>query len=170
MRAQLRLPEYLVHMWDVNEQAFRVGVHTLTIDIENIYFLTGLSRRGSWVSLTGSMGGSEPMDYYVCHHCMLGTKKHSGKVAFRDVWDLPLWTILYNITRMVESETPHMDLKIHFQYAIECMEPMVFNWCEGVLKSMKKQLTKCRNGQLKQFEYGSILVSLFLKRFHVLFL
>jgi hypothetical protein len=44
MRAQLRLLEYLVHMWDVNEQAFRVGVHTLTIDIEDIYFLIGLSR------------------------------------------------------------------------------------------------------------------------------
>jgi hypothetical protein len=47
MRAQLRLLEYLVHMWDVNEQAFHVGAHTLTIDIEDIYFLTGLSHRGS---------------------------------------------------------------------------------------------------------------------------
>ena len=29
---------------------------------------------------------------------------------------------------------------------------------------MKKQLTKCRTGQLKQFRYGSILVSFFLER------
>jgi hypothetical protein len=36
MRAQLRLLEYLVHMWDVNEHAFCVGVHTLTMDIEYI--------------------------------------------------------------------------------------------------------------------------------------
>jgi hypothetical protein len=36
MRAQLRLLEYLVHMWDVNEQAFRMGVHTLTLDINDI--------------------------------------------------------------------------------------------------------------------------------------
>jgi hypothetical protein len=85
MRAQLRLLEYLVHMWDVNEQEFRVGVHTLTIDIEDIYFLTGLSRCGSRVSLTGSRGGGEPMDYYICHHCVPGTEKHSGKVAIRDV-------------------------------------------------------------------------------------
>jgi hypothetical protein len=47
MRAQLRLLEYLVHMWDVNEQYFHVGVHTLTLEIDDIYFLTGLSRRGS---------------------------------------------------------------------------------------------------------------------------
>jgi hypothetical protein len=36
MRAQLRLLEYMVHMWDVNEQAFHVGVHTLTLDIDDI--------------------------------------------------------------------------------------------------------------------------------------
>jgi hypothetical protein len=34
MRAQLRLLEYLVHMWDVNKKAFHMGVHTLTIYIE----------------------------------------------------------------------------------------------------------------------------------------
>jgi hypothetical protein len=43
MRAQLRLLEYLVHMWDVDQQVFHVGVHTLTLDIEDIYFLIGLS-------------------------------------------------------------------------------------------------------------------------------
>jgi hypothetical protein len=47
MRAQLRLLEYLVHMWDVNEQAFHVGVYTLTLDINEIYFIMGLSHRGS---------------------------------------------------------------------------------------------------------------------------
>jgi hypothetical protein len=40
MRAQLRLLEYLVHMWDVNQQVFHVGAHILMIDIEDIYFLT----------------------------------------------------------------------------------------------------------------------------------
>ena len=42
MRAQLILLEYLVHMWDVDQQLFHVGVHTLTLDIEDIYFLIGL--------------------------------------------------------------------------------------------------------------------------------
>jgi hypothetical protein len=44
MRAQVRLLEYLVWMWDPNQQVFNVGAHTLMIDIEDIYFLTGLSR------------------------------------------------------------------------------------------------------------------------------
>ena len=77
-------------MWDVNEKKFHVRVHTLTIDIEDIYFLTGLSCCGSQVSLTGSKGGGEPMNYYVCHHCVPSTEKHRGKVAIMDVQDFPL--------------------------------------------------------------------------------
>jgi hypothetical protein len=54
MRDQVRLLEHLVRMWDPDQQVFNVGAHTLMIDIEDIYFLTGLSRQGSYVSLTGS--------------------------------------------------------------------------------------------------------------------
>jgi hypothetical protein len=85
MRAQLRVLEYLVHMWDVNEQEFHVGSHTLTIYIKDIYFLTGLSYRGSRVTLTGSRGGGEPMNHYISENYVPGTEKHSGKVAIRDV-------------------------------------------------------------------------------------
>jgi hypothetical protein len=110
------------------------------------------------------------MDYYVAHHCVLGTKKHSGKVAIKDVQDFPLRTILYTITWMAGNATPHMALQRHFQYSIECMEPRFFNWCEGLLKNMKKQLKKCRNGRLKKFGYGYILVSFFLERVPILHL
>jgi hypothetical protein len=41
-----------------------VGVHTLSLDIEDIYFLTGLSRRGYYVSLTSSRGGGLQMSEY----------------------------------------------------------------------------------------------------------
>jgi hypothetical protein len=61
-------------MWDVNEKEFHVGTHTLIIDIEDIYFLTGLSHFVSRVTLIGSRGGSEPMNYYVSHHCVSGTR------------------------------------------------------------------------------------------------
>jgi hypothetical protein len=81
MRAQVRLLEYLVRMWDPDQQVFRVGVHTLSLDIEDIYFLTGLSRRGYHVSLTGSRGGGLPMSEY-CHlHCVPEAERKKGKVA-----------------------------------------------------------------------------------------
>ena len=95
-------------MWDVNEQAFHVGIHTLTLDIDGIYFLTRLSRRGSRVSLSRKRGGGEPMDYYVAHHYRVGTEKHSGKVTIKDVKHLSLRTNLYTITYMAWSAAPHM--------------------------------------------------------------
>jgi hypothetical protein len=52
MREQVPLLEYLVKMRDPDEQFFKVGVHDLDLEIEEIYLLTGLSRRGQRVSLT----------------------------------------------------------------------------------------------------------------------
>jgi hypothetical protein len=85
MKAQLRLLEHLVHMWDVNEQVFRVGSHILMIDIKDIYFFIRLSCHGSQITLIGSRGGGAPMNHYISEHCVLGTQKHSGKVSIRDI-------------------------------------------------------------------------------------
>jgi hypothetical protein len=52
MRAQLRLLEYLVRMWDVDQQVFHVGVLVLSLDIKYIYVLIGLSCHGAQVTLT----------------------------------------------------------------------------------------------------------------------
>ena len=46
MWKQLHLLKLIVSMWDVNDQAFRVGPHILKIDMEDIYFLTILSKSG----------------------------------------------------------------------------------------------------------------------------
>jgi hypothetical protein len=81
MRAQVRLLEYLICMWDPDEQVFHVGVHTLSLDIEDIYFLTGLSRWGYYVSLTGSRGGGLKMSEYYNQYCVPEAKRKKGKVA-----------------------------------------------------------------------------------------
>jgi hypothetical protein len=127
MRAQVKLLEYLVHMWDPDQQVFHVGVHTLSLDIEDIYFLTGLSRRGYYVSLTGSRGGGLKMSEYCNLYCVPEAERKKGKVVIWEVQDLTLHTILFTIARMVGSSAPHMALQIYFQYAIECTEPRVFN-------------------------------------------
>jgi hypothetical protein len=126
--------------------------------------LTGLSRHGYHMSLTSSRGGGLPMSEY-CHlHCVPEVERKKGKVAIWGVWDLTLRTILFTIVRMAGSSAPHMALQSYFQYDIECTEPQVFNWADVVLRSMKKKLTKCRRGYLKQFGYRSFLVSFFLER------
>jgi len=138
MRAQVRLLEYLVHMWDPDQQVFHVEVHTMSLDIEDIYFLTGLSWRDHYVSLTGGRGGGLPMSVH-CHlHCVPEVERKKGKVAIWGVRDLTLCTILFTIAWMDGRYAPHMALQIYFQYAIVCTEPRVFNSADVVLRSIKK--------------------------------
>jgi hypothetical protein len=110
MRAQVRLLEHLVWMWDPDQQVFNVGAHTLTIDIEDIYFLTGLSRRGSHVSLIGSRRGGMKMSEYCREYCVPEAERQKGKVAIWGVTDITLHTILFTIARMAGSVAPHMAL------------------------------------------------------------
>jgi len=111
MRAQVRLLEYLVRMWDPDQHVFHVGVHRLSLDIGDIYFLTGLSRQGYHVSLTSDRGGGLPMSEY-CHlHCVPEAERKKGKVAIWGVRDLTLRTILFTIARMAGSFDPHMALQ-----------------------------------------------------------
>ena len=50
------------------------------------------------------------------------------------------------------------------QYALERLEPKVFNWCEVVLCSLKEQLTMIKSAEMKNFCYGSILITFTLER------
>ena len=43
MRAQLGLLEHITSLWDASEKFFQVGEHILTLEIDDIYFLTSLS-------------------------------------------------------------------------------------------------------------------------------
>ena len=43
MKVHVQLLEYIIDMWDADQEHFVVGVHILPIEIEDIYFLTSLS-------------------------------------------------------------------------------------------------------------------------------
>ena len=62
MRAYLWLLEYLIQMWDPSQQHFQFGTHILTIEVEYIYFLIKLSRKGIPMVLTGPRGGEMFVD------------------------------------------------------------------------------------------------------------
>ena len=81
MRAQVRLLEFLVRMWDPDQQVFNVGAHTLSIDIEDIYFLIAISRHEYYVSLTGSRGGGLKMSEYCNQYCVPEAEWKKGKVS-----------------------------------------------------------------------------------------
>ena len=46
LRAKLGLLQMLEDYWHLDSESFRIDGMSLTIEVEDIYFITGLSRRG----------------------------------------------------------------------------------------------------------------------------
>jgi hypothetical protein len=83
-------------------------------------------------------------------------------IMIKDVRDLALRSILFSITNLEGSMSAHMDSKSQISYAIQFVEPRLFNWSVGFLQNVKEQITKCRIGRHNQFGYDSFLVLFFL--------
>ena len=169
MRQQISLLQYLLDAWDPATQVFQIRGKNIPLTVVDIYFLTGLSRRGAPVSLSGPTQGGESVRDYVRRYYREGSQPgKDGKILVRDVTSRPLRTILFTIGRMAGSASVHAANRSYMQYALECLEPKVFNWCDAVFLMIKEQLTKAKNGRLKNFGYGSILVAFALERIPLL--
>ena len=57
MRAQVDFLQWLVDRWSIQDQFFFIGGHQLEIELEDIYFLTGLPKRGKYLTLYGTRPG-----------------------------------------------------------------------------------------------------------------
>ena len=137
------LLEHLLWMWNPEQQHFEVGAHILTVEVDDIYFWTGLLRRGAPISLTGSRGGDITTQELTDHHCIPGTRTLGKKIPIKAVMDGPLRTVLFMIQRVAGSQVVHQASRAHMLYTIKAMEPTVFNWAETMLPIFKDQLTKC---------------------------
>jgi hypothetical protein len=84
MRAQVRLLEMLVGYWDPDSERFILDGQPLRIEVEDIYFLTGLSHRGEVVNLKSRGAGSGmKIEEYIDAHCVAGTPKVGSQVPIR---------------------------------------------------------------------------------------
>ena len=104
------------------------------ITVEDVYFLIGFSRRGLPISLLGSIVGGEIVRDCVLQHCYPGAEPRKyGKINIRDVRYFSLRTILFMIAKISGTVILHVANRSYMQYALECMEPTIFNWSEVVL-------------------------------------
>ena len=66
MKANTRLLEMLIDYWDIEEDAFMIDQMPLRIEVDNIYFITGLFRRGEVVhSRVGNEAVSQSRTTYI---------------------------------------------------------------------------------------------------------
>ena len=93
MVSHKQLLEHILRMWNPEQQHFEVGAHILTLEVEDIYFLTGISIWGAPILLTGSCGGDITTKELIDHHYILGTRTSGKQIPIKVVMDGPLRTI-----------------------------------------------------------------------------
>ena len=91
-------------MWNPEQQYSEVGSHVLIVEVEDIYFLTGLSRQGTPISLTGSRGGDVTTQNLIDRYYLPGTINSGNKIPIKAVVDDPLHTFIFTMKRLTGSQ------------------------------------------------------------------
>ena len=77
LRSQPRLIQMLVDYWDPDMEAFQLDRMPLRLEVEVIYFITGLSHRGEVVNLRAhGLGGGITIEEYIAMYCLPDTEKN----------------------------------------------------------------------------------------------
>lgn len=138
IRAQPDLLQYLINIWDMDQEMFILGDQELEIKVVDIYFITGLSRRGERLWLTGAQIMGESMDMLIGRACSEATRSSSGNISISIMANLLLKIVLYTISHVAGAQAPHEATKAQLQTTLDFIEPTIFNWSEVMVENMKK--------------------------------
>ena len=114
LRAQLELLQYLISLWDVNQEIFMISDQELELDTSNIYFVIGISRRGELVNLYRSRPIGASVTIHHTEHCPEAVKSKSGKIEIMMVRDLVLRVLVLTINRVAVSQVLNETKKSKF--------------------------------------------------------
>ena len=78
-------------------------------DVEHMYFLTGLFRRGSAVSILGPKGGVMNIDDLINENRVIGTRSQGGKILIKHIMDWPLIMVAFTIDMVAGSKVSHQN-------------------------------------------------------------
>ena len=108
LRAKPRLLHMLIDYWDPDSESFHIDGMSLTIEIEDIYFITGLSQQGEVVNLRshGPSGGLT-IDEYIAVYCFLDTKKVGSQIPTNSIQVLGLKAILLALSKIASLASLH---------------------------------------------------------------
>ena len=86
LRAKPRLLQMLVDYWDPDSESFQIDGMSLTIEVEDIYFITGLSRWGEVVNLRScGPGGALTIDEYIAVYYFSDMEKVGSQIPTNSI-------------------------------------------------------------------------------------
>lgn len=163
MKSNVRLLEMLVNYWEPKEDCFIIDQMPIHIEVEDIYFITGLSWRGDLMDLHGKPLGGLVVDDYVHVYCVEGSKKVRTQISIRNLIYLHMKILLFTIGRVAESVSLHQASRMQMSIIVECLVHL-YDWCTALLMNMKQQLTSIWKAKTKHFRYGTILMTFFFEK------
>jgi hypothetical protein len=131
---------------------------------EDIYFLTGLSRRGEPVNFQTFPSGPHNIAELIGLYCEAGTDHLSSQVTIRKITDLSLHAIVLLIAWITGSVALHQASYAQMNCAVQCLNAQIFDWSTTLLDCMKRWLTDCPSWTQRNFGFGTILCSFFFER------
>jgi hypothetical protein len=135
--------EMLVGYWDPDSESFILNGKPLRIEVEEIYFLTYLSRRGEVVNLKSCKAGSGmKIKEYIDAHYVAVTPKVGSQIPILAINNLSLKIIVLVLTRIIGLASLHQASRPLMFYAVQCARPTVYEWCTSLLTNMKGHLTE----------------------------
>ena len=98
----------LVDYWDPKSESFHIDEMSLTIEIEDIYFITGLSWRGEVLNLHshGPRGGLT-IDEYIVVYCFPDMERVGSQISTKSIQVLGPKAILLALGRIVGLASLH---------------------------------------------------------------
>jgi hypothetical protein len=94
MCAQPRILNALVDFRHPDAEAFMIEGQSLVPTTEDIYFLTGLSRRGEPVNFQTFPVGPSKVSELIAEYCVAGTNQGTSSISVSSITNLTLQTIL----------------------------------------------------------------------------
>jgi hypothetical protein len=95
LKKEILLLENMINLWDVAEKGFWIEAHLLTIELEDVYLLTSLSKTGVPISFYGQRVLPEQVGVYLARHCVPGARLVGGRIPIKDIRELPLRSFFF---------------------------------------------------------------------------
>ena len=130
--------------------------------------MTGLPRRGEYLTLFGARPGGQSVDSLWLEFC--NSEARDKGIDIKTISRPKLMVITFTITRLCGAAALHIATGSQMRMAVDYFQGTIFNWCGAILANLKGQLTRAKNGQLKTFGYGALVVSFGLERVPMLIL
>ena len=120
--------QLLVEHWDPEFETFQIDGMSPGIKVEDIYFITSLSRWGEVVNLwSHGPGGELTIDDYIVVYFLPNTEKVGSQILTNSIQILGLKDILLALGRIASLASLHQASRPMMFYAVECMCSTIYD-------------------------------------------